>query len=148
MIHQLYRIQYIREVVLTTVVDDMLMNSIGTIISHHQTNIIEIMKEDDCFLMGLITKLANTAELDTNRLDCMKCLLELCKLAALTNASLKVELHRKLCQFNVFRIAEPSLSSINSALRSSVLNVLVTLLDQEPSMKLTLGTSRSRYYYR
>eukprot|EP00048_Salpingoeca_helianthica_P022223 m.17092 g.17092 ORF g.17092 m.17092 type:complete len:846 (+) comp7044_c0_seq1:1089-3626(+) len=139
LIHQTFYIHYIKEMVLTNVVDDFLMGTIASFINIKQGEIVEKIKSDQAFLVALITKVANPAEKGEIRLDCMKCLLELSRMGATVGMELKSGLHETLCKFDVFRIAEPCLSSADAELRTATLSVLTVLLETEPSMRVTLA---------
>jgi protein phosphatase-4 regulatory subunit 3 len=80
-IHQTFRIQYLKDVVLPRVLDDATFASLNSLIFYNQLEIITALRNDKIFFQELFNRLKSTELTEANRKDLILFLVELCSLA-------------------------------------------------------------------
>ena len=118
-IHQTYRIQYLKDVILPSVLDDQVFQTLHSIMLFNNAEVVRELDEDPLFLNALFEKL-NAVTTSTAReenkewTDLIFFLQELCHLAHNLQIQHRTELYQKLYELDLLNVLTLALTKGNS----------------------------------
>jgi protein phosphatase-4 regulatory subunit 3 len=130
LIHDSFRLQYLRDVVLAGWLDDLLLNILTSIIIFHNVDILERIQSDEEFIGNLFRILCDSEDDDTiSRRDQVKFLYEFCKLANSLELSKRRDFNTALIDRGVLLIFDYVLSHHDADVRTTGAVILFSLLE-------------------
>lgn len=116
-IHQTYRIQYLKDVILPSVLDDQVFQTLHSIMMFNNAEVVRELDEDPVFLNSLFEKLNATTTLGEQNAewtDLTFFLQELCHLASGLQIQHRTELYQKLYDLGLLNVLTMALKEGNS----------------------------------
>ncbi|KAG0229551.1 Platinum sensitivity protein [Actinomortierella wolfii] len=133
-IHQAFRLQFLRDTVLSRVADDSVSSMIGSLIFFHNVDIVNHIHQDRPFLQELFDIMDDpTATLERKR-DVILFVQQFCALVKVTQLPNRGNLHRTLYQCGMFNIFAPSLQDTESRIRMASAEILGNVMEHDPNM--------------
>jgi len=130
-IHQQYRIQYFRDTVLPTALDDAVFNTIGSFSAQLQAEIVRSLYNDRVFLQQLFERLAT--ETDGERIADLTALIqEFVTSAKALSPTLRLEFYTTLTEYGLFNLLGTTLLHPNARAQRQGLDVVWQAAHQEP----------------
>eukprot|EP00051_Salpingoeca_urceolata_P030453 m.8941 g.8941 ORF g.8941 m.8941 type:complete len:852 (-) comp3370_c0_seq1:42-2597(-) len=127
-IHQTYRIQYIKDVVLARVMDDMLLSRLKDLLLFNSAEIVEKILHNEGFMRELHGKLEDPSTPLELRRDLICLLHELCKMSRDLQAEMRPRFFEALADHGVFRAFATNLTSDDLVVRSNTVAILSAML--------------------
>ncbi|KYQ89817.1 EVH1 domain-containing protein [Tieghemostelium lacteum] len=139
-IHQTFRIQYLKDVVLPRILDDATFSSLNSIIYFNNIDIVTQIQNDSSFLQQLFSKVQqnnnnNNNNNPTERTDYLLFLQELCNLAKGLQIQNKISFFSTLKSFDLFKTLSSVLicdQSVQNRLAST--DIILSTLLHDPSI--------------
>jgi protein phosphatase-4 regulatory subunit 3 len=94
LVHQTFRMQYMKDVVLPRILDEATFASLNSYIFYSNLKIVNELKKDDEFLHRLFTKMKSTELTATQTRDLLRFLQEMCELGKNLEAKNKTNLYQ------------------------------------------------------
>jgi len=118
-IHQTYRIQYLKDVILPSVLDEQVFQTLHSIMLFNNAEVVRELDEDPLFLDALFEKLnaattSTATEENEEWTDLIFFLQELCQLATGLHIQHRTELYQKLYELDLLNVLTLALTKGNS----------------------------------
>jgi protein phosphatase-4 regulatory subunit 3 len=133
-IHQTFRIQYLKDVVLPRVLDDPTFATLNSIIFFNNVEIVGQIQNDTKFLAEVFRKVRSTETTEEQFKDLIIFIQELCNLAKALKVSNRILFYQTLSKFGFCDIFELALGSKDVLVRLSVVNIIDCVLSHDPSL--------------
>lgn len=133
-IHQTFRFQYLKDVVLPRQLDDGTFATINSLIYFNNMEIVQHISNNDRFLTDLFRKLKASEPSSEDRLSVVLFLQELCSLTKMMQAQGKIHFYRSLVEHGLCDIFRLTLPDTNVTVRSCSTEILGHLLATDPSI--------------
>eukprot|EP00042_Codosiga_hollandica_P054986 m.757623 g.757623 ORF g.757623 m.757623 type:complete len:726 (-) comp59025_c0_seq1:1856-4033(-) len=130
-IHVAYRIQYLKDVILASSMDDVLFTTLNAIVQLTNVEILNLVQRDESIIAQVIDGLKDIQRSRADRLDLMKFLLELFKLSQHLKPDEKRALYSSLGERGLFDILASNLSFDDVGVKLLVCNVFALLQFQD-----------------
>lgn len=152
-IHQTYRLQYFKDVILARILDDPTFSILNTMIFFNQIDIVTHLQGNEAFLRelfgvfdeapaepvigpslpGMAASVNEAAE--QRKDDAILFLQELCAMAKHLQIAARTGFYRSLCEHGLLMVLEHTLArqELDPAIRSATCEVLVTVIDHDPN---------------
>jgi protein phosphatase-4 regulatory subunit 3 len=101
-IHQTFRLQFVKDVVLARIVDDATCATLNSLIIFNQMEIISHVQNDDAFQIALFQKLGNSTAGSEDRHDTLSLLQELLNLSKNLQPAARLQFFRDLKSRGLF----------------------------------------------
>ena len=137
-IHQTYRIQYLKDVILPSVLDDQVFQTLHSIMLFNNAEVVRELDEDPLFLNALFEKLnaattSTATEENEEWTDLIFFLQELCQLANGLQIQHRTELYQKLYELGLLNVLTLALTKGNSEqVQVKAADVLMSALLHDP----------------
>lgn len=136
-IHQTYRISYIKDVILPRVLDESTLATLNSIIHNNNGAVVSSLKDDNAFIQELFAKLKSPDTPDEVKKNLILFLQEFCSLSKSLLPANQMRLFRDLVDNGLFEIVTSSLQSEDRLLRLTGTDILIVVLNQDPSLLRT-----------
>ncbi|KAF9384342.1 Platinum sensitivity protein [Podila verticillata] len=133
-IHEIFRALYLRDTVLSRVMDESLMSTFASILFFHNIEIVNYIHQDRQFqidLFGILTDSSST--LDRKR-DVVLFVQQFCSIAKTTQMPARVGLYRTLSQNGLFNIFEMALSDTEPKIKMAGAEILLSAMEHDPNL--------------
>ncbi|KAJ0232291.1 Serine/threonine-protein phosphatase 4 regulatory subunit-like protein [Hirschfeldia incana] len=133
-IHQTYRIGYLKDVILTRVVDDATAASLSSIINANKATIVTSLKDGSTFFQELFARLRSPSTSVESKSDLVHFLHEFCSLSKDLEMELKLRLFTELIDEGFFDIIAEVLQIPDKQLVLTGADILLIFLTQAPNL--------------
>jgi protein phosphatase-4 regulatory subunit 3 len=129
-IHQTFRIQYLKDVILPRLLDDMTFATINSIIYFNNVEIVDHLYKDTTFLTELFSKFKTATKEEL--VDLLGFLQEFCSLAKNLQIPQQRDFYQALAKYGMFEIFETALAEPNIKIRLSCADLVNNVLSHDP----------------
>ncbi|PNT71753.1 hypothetical protein BRADI_2g34980v3 [Brachypodium distachyon] len=134
-IHQTYRINYIKDVILPPkVLDDATLASLNTMIHANNAFVVCLLKDDALFIQELFAKMRSSNISAGSKSELVSFLLEFCDRSKSLQPTQQIQLFRDLASQGVFDIISDVLQSQDKVLVSDGTGIILHFLNQDPNL--------------
>nr|VDC92361.1 unnamed protein product [Brassica rapa] len=131
-IHQTYRIGYLKDVILSRVVDDATATSLDSIINANKAAIVTLLKDDSNFFQELFARLRSPSTSVESKSDLVHFLHEFCSLSKSLEMELKLRLFKELIDKGIFDVIGEVLQLPDTQHASA--DILLIFLTADPKL--------------
>ncbi|KAL1922571.1 uncharacterized protein VTP21DRAFT_10110 [Calcarisporiella thermophila] len=133
-IHQTFRLQYLKDVVLARTLDDPTFSILSSLIFCNHVDIVQHLKQNHEFLKDLFAILNSPSESDERKRDVIFFVQQFCAIAKTLNLPNRSCLYRALSQYGLFRIFDHALPDEDPTVKMAGLEILASVLEQDPNL--------------
>ncbi|GAA0138958.1 ATP synthase [Lithospermum erythrorhizon] len=133
-IHQTYRIGYLKDVVLSRVLDDATIANLNSIIHSNNAIVVSLLKDDSTFIQELFAKLKSSNTSTESKKNLVRFLQEFCALSKSLQMVQQLRLFRDLVSEGVFDILRDVLHSEDKKLVLTGTDILILFLNQDANL--------------
>ncbi|KAI8603016.1 component of IIS longevity pathway SMK-1-domain-containing protein [Dissophora ornata] len=133
-IHQAYRLHFLRDTVLSRVVDESLSSILGSLIFFHNIDIVNYIHQDRAFLKELFGILENESEPLERKRDVILFVQQFCSIAKTTQLPTRVGLYRTLSQTGLFNVFETALSDSDRKIKMAGAEIFLSAMEHDPNL--------------
>ncbi|CAO3571329.1 unnamed protein product [Mortierella alpina] len=133
-IHQVFRLQFLRDIVLTRYLDDGLSSILGSLIFFHNIDIVNYIHQDRTFLSDLIGILRDDSETADRRRDVVRFIQQFCYIARTTQMPTRASIYRKLCQTGLFSVFEFALADSEPRIRMAGVEITLSAMEHDSNL--------------
>ncbi|KAF9149457.1 Platinum sensitivity protein [Linnemannia schmuckeri] len=133
-IHQVFRLQYLRDTVLAQYMDESLSSILGSLIFFHNIDIVNYIHGDRAFLRDLFGILEDDSETIDRKRDVILFTQQFCSIAKATQLPTRVGLYRTLSQTGLFHVFEVALGDSLPKIRMAGTEVFLAAMEHDPNL--------------
>ncbi|KAI9731139.1 MAG: Platinum sensitivity protein [Cirrosporium novae-zelandiae] len=133
-IHHTWRLQYLKDVVLARILDDPTFSVLNSLIFFNQVDIVTHLQQNAAFLKELFGIFENNNEDDQRKQDAVHFIQQCCAITKNLQLQSRTAFYNNLIQAGLFTVVTYALRHSNPSIRSSGTDILVALLDHDPTM--------------
>ncbi|XP_035548314.1 serine/threonine-protein phosphatase 4 regulatory subunit 3-like isoform X2 [Juglans regia] len=133
-IHQTYRIGYLKDVVLTRIVDEVTVANLNSIIHANNAIVVSLLKDDSTFIQELFARLRSPSISAESKKNLVYFLHEFCSLSKSLQMVQQLRLFRDLMNEGIFDIVADALQSEDKNLVLTGTDILILFLNQDPNL--------------
>ncbi|KAF9339710.1 Platinum sensitivity protein [Linnemannia elongata] len=133
-IHQVFRLQYLRDTVLAQYMDESLSSILGSLIFFHNIDIVNYIHGDRAFLRDLFGILKDDSETIDRKRDVILFTQQFCSIAKATQLPTRVGLYRTLSQTGLFHVFEAALGDPLPKIRMAGTEVFLAAMEHDPNL--------------
>jgi len=133
-IHQSFRLQYVKDVVLPRALDDPTFGTINSLIFINNVEIVDIILYDEKFLLTMFNKMKSSESTDEDLKDCISFLQEFCNLSKHLQIQPRVVFYQTLHRYGLCQVLESTIQHPNLAIRLTSIHILDSIMGQDASM--------------
>lgn len=133
-IHQTYRLQYLKDVVLARILDDSTFGVLNSMIFYNQVEIVTHLDGDINFLKALFGIFADPTQDLTRKKDAVLFIQQSCAIAKNLQPGNRAKLYHNLLQHGLLQVINFGLRSPDVAVRVGATDILVSMIDHDPHM--------------
>jgi len=132
-IHQSFRLQYVKDVVLPRALDDPTFGTINSLIFINNVEIVDVIQYDETFLRTVFGKMkGETSEQEMK--DCISFLQEFCNLSKHLQIQPRIALYQTLHRHGLCQVLESTVCHPNLSIRLISIHILDSIMGQDASM--------------
>lgn len=136
-IHQTYRLQYLKDVVLARILDDPTFSVLNSIIFFNQFDILQHLQSNQQFMKDLFSIFHDPAAPASKKKLAILFIQNCCSIAKSIQAPARVQLYTNFIQNGLFGVIDYALMERDPAVRVAGTDVLVAMIDHDPAMMRT-----------
>ncbi|XP_042991229.1 serine/threonine-protein phosphatase 4 regulatory subunit 3-like isoform X3 [Carya illinoinensis] len=133
-IHQTYRVGYLKDVVLTRIVDEVTVANLNSIIHANNAIVVSLLKDDSTFIQELFASLRSPSISVESKKKLVYFLHEFCSLSKSLQMVQQLRLFRDLMNEGIFDIVADALQSEDKKLVLTGTDILILFLNQDPNL--------------
>ncbi|RUS23814.1 component of IIS longevity pathway SMK-1-domain-containing protein, partial [Jimgerdemannia flammicorona] len=133
-IHQTFRLQYLKDVVLARTLEDSTFAVLNSLIFFNHVDIVNHLQHDAEFLKELFSILESKIESLQRKRDVVLFVQQFCAIAKNLQMASRAGLYRALSQHGLFGIFEHSLADPDPLVRMAGAEILVSILEHDPNL--------------
>lgn len=133
-IHQTFRIQYLKDVVLPRSLDDPTFATLNSLIFFNHVELVSAIQNDEKFLKQLFRELRDTSTPMDRERDLLAFLQELCNLAKPLQVQSRASYYQTMARFDILDIAGNKLVSRDIKMRLISVNILESVVGHDASL--------------
>lgn len=130
-IHETYRLQYLKDVVLAGLIDDALLSMLNSLNFFYQTDIINYFANDDHVLEQLFGIFARSDEALTTKYEAVLFLQQLCAMAKQIQLPTRMTLFQSLMDCGLLYALEFALARTDTAIRNAAIEILMASIEYD-----------------
>ncbi|KAF9905386.1 Platinum sensitivity protein [Linnemannia zychae] len=130
LIHQVFRLQFLKDVILFKHMEEVSRTLLDTIINRKATRIVQKLLGDRQFLMALFDVLEDATQPLERRQDVVLFTHQFCIMAKKTSGVI----YRRLCTFGLFTLLEFAFASENDRIKLAGIEILLMALEDSSSL--------------
>ncbi|KAF9361683.1 Platinum sensitivity protein [Mortierella sp. NVP85] len=130
-IHQVFRLQCLRDRVLSRFLDESLSGVLESMIFFHNTEIVNAIHQDHGFLKELFGILESTTETIERKRDVVRFVQQYCSIARTTMMTARIGLYRTLCRNGLFGLFELALADNDRVIKMAGAEIMVSALEHD-----------------
>ncbi|EFA75365.1 EVH1 domain-containing protein [Heterostelium album PN500] len=144
-IHQTFRVQYLKDVVLPRVLDDLTFSTLNSIIYFNNSEIVGQIQKDTTFLQKIFTQIQQSPSGSSERRDLLLFLQELCGLAKNLQIQNKSTFFLSLSSLDLFKTLSTTLDDDIAQTRISTTEIILSTLSHDTRMLRNYITLNSTF---
>ncbi|KAG0358923.1 Platinum sensitivity protein [Podila minutissima] len=133
-IHEIFRALFLRDTVLSRVMDESLMSTFASILFFHNIEIVNYIHQDRQFQTDLFGILADPSSTLDRKRDVVLFVQQFCAIAKTTQMPARVGLYRTLSQNGLFNIFEMALSDTEQKIKMAGAEILLSAMEHDPNL--------------
>jgi len=137
-IHYVYRLQYLKDVVLARVLDDPTFNVLNSLIFFHQHDIVGHLQGNSAFLRELFSIVVNPTTSLERKKDAILFTQQSCSIAKSLQNNSRHALYQNFIACGLFPIITYALEQTDATVRVAGTDILVTIVDHDAILMRTL----------
>jgi protein phosphatase-4 regulatory subunit 3 len=133
-IHQTYRLQYIKDVVLARILDDPTFSVLNSLIFFNQVDIVTHLQQNAGFLGDLFAIFAKPDEDQLRKKEAVSFIQQCCAIAKNIHPPNRQNLYNNFLSHGLLQVINYGLRSIDVTVRVGATDILVSMIDHDPQM--------------
>ena len=133
-IHQTYRLQYLKDVVLARILDDPTFSVLNSLIFFNQVDIVQHLLNNSGFLKDLFGIFADPNENQLRKKEAVLFIQQCCSIAKNLQPPARQTLYNNFIQHGLLQVVNFGLRNIDVAVRVGATDILVCMIDHDPQM--------------
>lgn len=131
-IHQTYRLQYLKDVVLARILDDNTFSVLNSLIFFNQVDIVQHLQANSSFLSELFNIFKSSQ--DTRRKEAVLFIQQCCAIAKNLQPPARQTLYNNFIAHGLLQVIHFGLRSNDVAVRVGATDIMVSMIDHDPQM--------------
>ena len=133
-IHQTYRLQYLKDVVLARILDDPTFSVLNSLIFFNQVEIVQHLQANSTFLGDLFGIFTSAAVNQKKRKDAVLFIQQCCMIAKNIQPPARQSLYNNFISHGLLQVINFGLKHPDAAVRVGATDILVSIIDHDPNM--------------
>ncbi|PIA61129.1 hypothetical protein AQUCO_00300565v1 [Aquilegia coerulea] len=133
-IHETYRVNYIKDVILPRVLDDATISSLNSIVHANNAIVVSSLKDDNTFIQELFARMRSSTISAESKKNLVLFLHEFCNLSKSLQLAQQMRLFRDLVSEGIFDILTEVFRSQDKRLILTGTDILILFLNQDPNL--------------
>lgn len=133
-IHQTYRLQYLKDVVLARILDDPTFSVLNSLIFFNQVEIVQHLQANSTFLGDLFGVFTSAAVNQKKRKDAVLFIQQCCMIAKNIQPPARQSLYNNFISHGLLQVINFGLKHPDAAVRVGATDILVSIIDHDPNM--------------
>ncbi|KAL7917521.1 DUF625 domain-containing protein [Trichoderma austrokoningii] len=133
-IHQTYRLQYLKDVVLARILDDPTFSVLSSLIFFNQVEIVQHLQSSPGFLMNLFGIFSAHYPDTTKRREAVLFIQQCCAIAKTVQAPTRHSLYSNFLNHGLLRVIYYGLKHVDVAVRVGAMEILVSIIEHDPTL--------------
>lgn len=133
-IHQTYRLQYLKDVVLARILDDPTFSVLNSLIFFNQVDIVQHLQSNGGFLNDLFGIFADPNEEQLRKKQAVLFIQQCCAIAKNLQSPARLTLYNNFLSHGLLRVINFGLRNFDVAVRVGATDILVSMIDHDPQM--------------
>jgi protein phosphatase 4 regulatory subunit 3 len=133
-IHQTYRLQYLKDVVLARILDDPTFSILNSLIFFNQVDIVQHLQANGSFLSDLFGIFSDPNEQLLRKKEAVLFIQQCCAIAKSLQQPARLTLYNNLLAHGLLQVINFGLRSQDVAVRVGATDILVAMIDHDPQM--------------
>eukprot|EP01116_Phalansterium_solitarium_P024266 TRINITY_DN8844_c0_g1_i1.p1 TRINITY_DN8844_c0_g1~~TRINITY_DN8844_c0_g1_i1.p1 ORF type:complete len:833 (+),score=278.06 TRINITY_DN8844_c0_g1_i1:150-2648(+) len=146
-IHQTFRLQYLKDVILPRALDDPTFSTFNSLIFFNNIEIVNHIMNDNVFLTELFRRIRDAETTSSQLKDLIGFLQELCNLAKNLQIPQRIHFYQAMTQHGLCDVLEVFLVHADTPVRLSTGNIIENILAHDPGLLRTFILSQSKPGY-
>ncbi|KAL2885348.1 suppressor of Mek1 [Ceratocystis lukuohia] len=133
-IHQTYRLQYLKDVVLARVLDDATFSILNSLIFYNQVAIVQHIQSEPEILSDLFSVFNPSSSLATRRRDAVIFIQQCCTIAKNIELTARASLYNNFIANGLLRVINYGLKHQDVSIRVGATDIMVSMIDHDPQL--------------
>ncbi|CAK7236548.1 Platinum sensitivity protein [Sporothrix bragantina] len=133
-IHQTYRLQYLKDVVLARILDDPTFSVLNSLIFFNQVDIVQHIQGNAAFLTELFSIFSNPSETMIRKKQAVFFIQQCCQIIKNLQPPARMSLYGTFLSHGLLNVVNFGLRNSDVSVRVSATDVLVAVIDHDPHM--------------
>ncbi|KAG0265149.1 Platinum sensitivity protein [Mortierella polycephala] len=133
-IHQTYRLRFLKDTVLSGIMDETLITALNSIIFFHNVDIVNYIHQDREFLKSLFGILGSDSETLERKRDVILFVQQFCSIAKTTQVHTRAGLYRTLSQNGLFNVFEIALLDTEPKIKMAGTEIFLSAMEHDPNL--------------
>jgi len=133
-IHQTYRLQYLKDVVLARILDDPTFSVLNSLIFFNQVDIVQHLQSNGGFLNELFGIFADPNQEQMRKKEAVLFIQQCCAIAKNLQPPARQTLYNNFLSHGLLRVINFGLRSFDVTVRVGATDILVSMIDHDPQM--------------
>lgn len=133
-IHQTYRLQYLKDVVLARILDDNTFSVLNSLIFFNQVDIVQHIQANSTFLMELFDIFKQMGEDNRRKKDAVLFIQQCCTVAKNLQPPARQTLYNNFIVHGLLSVINYGLRHTDTAVRVGATDIMVCMIDHDPQM--------------
>ncbi|KAK0718285.1 component of IIS longevity pathway SMK-1-domain-containing protein [Lasiosphaeria miniovina] len=133
-IHQTYRLQYLKDVVLARILDDPTFSVLNSLIFFNQVDIVQHLQNNSGFLNDLFSIFADPSEEQLRKKEAVLFIQQCCAIAKNLQPPARQNLYNNFLSHGLLRVINFGLRNLDVTVRVGATDILVSMIDHDPQM--------------
>ncbi|EHK22645.1 uncharacterized protein TRIVIDRAFT_83909 [Trichoderma virens Gv29-8] len=133
-IHQTYRLQYLKDVVLARILDDPTFSVLSSLIFFNQVEIVQHLQTNPTFLMNLFGIFSAHYPDTRKRKEAVLFIQQCCGIAKTIQAPARQSLYINFLNHGLLRVIYYGLRHVDVAVRVGATDILISIIDHDPTL--------------
>ncbi|KAH6607213.1 hypothetical protein Trco_003526 [Trichoderma cornu-damae] len=133
-IHQTYRLQYLKDVVLARILDDPTFSVLSSLIFFNQVEIVQHLQSDPAFLMNLFGIFSAHYADTRKRKEAVLFIQQCCAIAKTIQTPARQSLYINFLNHGLLRVIYYGLRHVDVAVRVGAMDILISIIDHDPQL--------------
>jgi protein phosphatase 4 regulatory subunit 3 len=133
-IHQTYRLQYLKDVVLARILDDPTFSVLNSLIFFNQVDIVQHLQSNGGFLSDLFGIFADPKELQLRKKEAVLFIQQCCAIAKNLQPPARQTLYNNFLSHGLLQVINFGLRNFDVSVRVGATDILVSMIDHDPQL--------------
>ncbi|KAL5596813.1 hypothetical protein BROUX41_006503 [Berkeleyomyces rouxiae] len=133
-IHQTYRLQYLKDVVLARILDDATFSILNSLIFYNQVAIVQHIQSEPEILSDLFSVFNPSSSLANRRRDAVIFIQQCCTIAKNIELTARASLYNNFIANGLLRVINYGLKHQDVAIRVGATDIMVSMIDHDPQL--------------